>query len=222
MHKLKVNRKFLSQLELRDEPLQELGRRVSESGFILPGHGLKGKHITTTTDNDLSVMYEEYCSKRCEIRLWCMCIMNENSDYERKQSYEKEESEPPLSAKRGTCQQRMEQVDGTLREKHGDIYSVEKLNAWAHLIHMGKHSSYANPPNLPYFKKPCKESTVSEQQDIETQSTSSLSPMKRIQLRSECIDQLTKLHTLLEKGGVPGEQYDSLKKAILGDIQNFQ
>ena len=46
--------------------------------------------------------------------------------------------------------------------------------------------------------------------------------MKRIQLRSECIDQLTKLHTLLEKGGVPGEQYDSLKKAILGGIQNFQ
>ena len=78
------------------------------------------------------------------------------------------------------------------------------------------------PPNLLYFKKPCKESTVSEQQVIETQSTSSLSPMKRIQLRSECIDQLTKLHTLLEKGGVPGEQYDSLKKAILGDIQNFQ
>ena len=187
----------------------------------MPGHGLKDEHITITTDNDLSVMYEEYCSKCCEIRLWCMCIMNENSDNERKQSHEKEESEPPLSAKGGTCQQRMEQVDGivdTLREKHGDLYSVEKLNAWAHLIHMGKHSSYENP----YFKKPCKESRVSEQQVIETQSTSSLSPMKRIQLCSECIDQLTKLHTLLEKGGVPGEQYDSLKKAILGDIQNFQ
>ena len=144
VRKLKVNRKFLSQLELRDELFQELGRRVSEIGFILPGHGLKGKHITITTDNDLSVMYEEYCSKHCEIRLWCMCIMHENSDNERKQSHEKEESEPPLSAKRGTCQQRMEQVDGivdTLREKHGDIYSVEKL----------KHSSYENPTQSSIF-----------------------------------------------------------------------
>ena len=103
VRKLKVNRKFLSQLELRDEPFQELGRRVSEIGFILPGHGLKGKHITTTTDNDLSVMYEEYCSKRCEIRLRCMCIMMRILIMKESRVM-KRKSEPPLCAKRGTCQ----------------------------------------------------------------------------------------------------------------------
>ena len=36
------------------------------------------------------------------------------------------------------------------------------------------------------------------------------------------IDQLSKLHSLLEKGGMPTEQYNALQKAILTDIQNFQ
>ena len=34
-----------------------------------------------------------------------------------------------------------------LKEKHAASYSIEKLNAWAHLLHMGKHDSYETPPN---------------------------------------------------------------------------
>ena len=76
---------------------------------------------------------------------------------------------------------------------------------------MGKHNVYVVPPNLPYFDK-----------HLRLSSNLLLSPAKRIQLRRECIDQLGKLHALLEKGGVPSDQFNTLQKAILGDLQNFQ
>jgi len=94
------------------------------------------------------------------------------------------------------------------------------INAWAHMIHMGKHASYDNPPDLPYFKKCSKIGSAA--QPIVNQVVSSLSPAQRVQICSECIDQLSKLHSLLEKGGKPTEQYNALQKAIFTDIQNFQ
>lgn len=108
-------------------------------------------------------MYNEYRSKLCEIRVWCLCLTNENSvssserGQGRKQNFEGEETELLApSAKHGTCQQRIQQVEDIvekLREKHGKKFSVEKLNTWAHMINMGKHNSYDTPPNLPYFGK---------------------------------------------------------------------
>lgn len=75
----------------------------------------------------------------------------------------------------------------------------------------------------PYFKKPCRQVPRSVDNHVSDQTqSSSMSPGKRIQLRSECLDQLTKLHSLLENGGVPAEQYHTLQEAILGDIQNFK
>ena len=82
---------------------------------------------------------------------------------------------------------------------------------------MGKHSSYNEPPNLPYFGKRCQASSSADEN-----LSATLSPAKRVKLRTECIDQLSKLHTLLEKGGVQSEVYETLKKAILSDMQNFQ
>ena len=38
-----------------------------------------------------------------------------------------------------------------LKDKHGSKYSIEQLNAWAHMISVGKHCSFEDPPNLPYF-----------------------------------------------------------------------
>ena len=41
-------------------------------------------------------------------------------------------------------------------------------------------------------------------------SSETLSPRKRIQLRSECISQLDRLHALMEKGGISQDQYEKL------------
>ena len=49
--------------------------------------------------------------------------------------------------------QEVEKIVEELKEKRAANYNIEKLNAWAHLLHMGKHNSYETPPNLPYFGK---------------------------------------------------------------------
>ena len=52
-----------------DELSKELDGSVIEIGYVSPGHGLRGKHNTISTDRDVLKMYNDYHSKRCEIRL---------------------------------------------------------------------------------------------------------------------------------------------------------
>ena len=80
-----------------------------------------------------------------------------------------------------------------------------------HIMHMGKHESRQIPPDLPYFGRSKKISDPS----------SSMPPGKRINLRSECMDQLNKWHDLLEKGAISQTQYDEFKKKIIGDIADL-
>ena len=111
-----------------------------------------------------------------------------------------------------------------LREKHASKHSVEQLNAWAHMIQMGKHASTEEPPALPYFGKaraPDKGSPEVGAQSILSSSPQPLSPGKRITLRSERIDQLGKWHSLLEKGVIIKTKYEELQETILGDMSNL-
>jgi len=110
----------------------------------------------------------------------------------------------------------VEKIVASLREKHSQ-YSVEKLNVWAHMIHMGKHASYEVPPNLPYF--------VGQKSKAGTSTCESpfpnMSPGKRINLRTECMDQLSKWHGFLEKGAITQKQYNEFQKKILGDLADL-
>ena len=95
------------------------------------------------------------------------------------------------------------------------------------MINMGKHASLDTPPNLPYFCgkahaqqkiSDASSTSSSDQPQPQVSESTTLSPRKRIQLRTECINQLGTWHTLLEKGGISREQYDQLQKEILGGI----
>ena len=72
---------------------------------------------------------------------------------------------------------------------------------WALLIQMGKHNRYDHAPDKLFFKsgKKC----VNE--------AATASPGKRLQMRSECIDQLDKWHQLMEKGAITAEQYKEIQ-----------
>ena len=45
------------------------------------------------------------------------------------------------------------------------------------------------------------------------------SPTKRLGLHTECIDQLSKRHTLLQSGAISNDQYDEMKESIMKDIK---
>lgn len=81
------------------------------------------------------------------------------------------------------------------------------------------------PPDLPFFRQGHKKTTSppslepSSSAGIATSSTSmAVSPGKRVSLRSECINQLEKWHSLLGKGIITQNKYDDLQKAILNDM----
>ena len=135
------------------------------------------------------------------------------------------------SSKKAAIRKKIEDVEAIvkeLEEKHGGLLSVEQYNAWAHLIHTRKYSSHDVPPDLPYFKKtkgqssraPAAESVASVKTPVQS-GAYAVSPGKRINLRSECISQLDKWHSLLKKECITQQQYDQLRETILKDAFNF-
>ena len=48
----------------------------------------------------------------------------------------------------------MDEVDTVyqkLAEMHSGKFDADRLRMWAHLINMGKHSSFETPPDYPFF-----------------------------------------------------------------------
>ena len=95
---------------------------------------------------------------------------------------------------------------------------------------MGKHDSYDNPPDLPFFvgrraARSCAAGSTSVLASASlpqsTPTPQTQSPGKRIRYRSECMDQLTKWHTLMEKGIITSEQYQGFVGTILNDIKKL-
>ena len=78
----------------------------------------------------------------------------------------------------------LEVIVDDLSERHGDAYTTEQIRAWAHILQMKKHDSYEEPPKKPFFKtiKACP-----------TKPQGVMSPFKRIQYRSQCIDEESSL-----------------------------
>ena len=96
------------------------------------------------------------------------------------------------------------------------------MHAWSHLIQMGKHTSYEDPPDKPFFqgRNRNKPSTPDAKTKQKHTSTACISSGHRVGMRSEYTDQLSKLHTLLECGAITKEQYDDLQGTVLIDLTN--
>ena len=215
--------RFSSLSDLKTCVQEEIGPVMNDTmGFIEPGHGKKGK-IRELCTEDLSEMYVLYKRKR-EVLLWCYGDVGEQST--RKRSSQTIDDSAPSSKRQAIAKSisEVEEIIKKLKEKHGDTFSVEKLNCWAHMLNVGKHSSYDEPPDFPFFKRP-KEKAKDAGASVSVQpstSSSANSPTKRVGLRAQCIDQLSKWHALLTAGGIDQAQYDEFKDTILGDIKNFK
>lgn len=234
---LTIRHRFSTLNELKRCVQQEIEKVKDDLvGYIEPGHGQKGKMRELKTE-DLSEMYILHKRKR-DILLWCYSNVGDQSgtcsaNLQRKRCTVSDN--PPPSSKRQAIAKNISEVEEIikkLQEKHGNAYSVEKLNCWGHMLNVGKHSSYDEPPDFPFFKKRKEKRSDAQQSSVLTDSasTSSLStstasvcnsPSKRVGLRTQCIDQLSKWHSLLNTGAIDQAQYDELKEAILGDIKKM-
>ena len=197
-----------------------------EMGFIEPGHGAKGKQHWIVDDDDLCDMYKTYK----DIMLWVYL-----GTRKRPHSPDPESSSKGRKTKYDVHTHRMmelEEIADDLETRHGYCYTREQYNVWAHMIHLKKHHSRDNAHDKPFFsgsrsKKPSV--SCESTHPIPSTSTSGNSsplptgilPDKRIQLRSQSMQQLEMWHSLYEKGAVEEEEYKKVQDNILSDIKHF-
>ena len=158
--RLRDSKRFSTLDEMKAELHSIVEADISGIGFIMPGHGLKGKLTSLLTDGDLDEMYWQYSNKR-DILIWCYAETEQNKgdlieNTSRKRSRSPRPQQPHVKqARQDKCDEKIAAVEGIVSELqsiNGHKYSVEQFNAWAHMIHVGKHSSLEEPPDLPYFK----------------------------------------------------------------------
>ena len=119
-----------------------------------------------------------------------------------------------------------------LADKHSGKFDADRLRMWAHLINMGKHSSFDTPPDYPFFREKDKIAPVSTTKSTDSGSTSCttssstsasggavtsaqsvcISPAKRSNLRSQYMTQMKEWYSLLDCGVITKEEYEAQKK----------
>lgn len=184
-------------------------------GYLSPGHGFKGKQFTLSSNDDLKTMYQEYNGRK-SINLWLKpnfgkkrptsCLESDADTSMASQTKKKSRAESQLDK-----MDELQKIVAKLKERHKETkyssFTQAQFHCWASTIQLGKHHSYEDPPSKPFFGSKT------------SSAPSGASPGKRIRMRSECIDQLTKWHKLLEAGVVSKNEYASLHGTIMCDIK---
>ena len=219
---LLYKQRFSTLNELKKCIVEEIGPIEDDVvGYIEPGHGQRGKIRDFSNEDDLSEMYVLFKRQNNNVLLWCYDgNVGEPSNVQTRKRTAQTTSDSAPSSKRQAIAKSISEVEDIIKKlkaKHGDDFSVEKLNCWAHMLNVGKHSSYDEPPDLPFFRG--RKEKAKDAGPSQPPTSSSGSPTKRVGLRAQCIDQLSKWHALLVAGGIDQAQYDELKDTILGDIK---
>ena len=182
----------------------------TDMGYIEPGHGLKGKKQWLSTDDDLTAMYEKHVGKR-NILLWTY------SNIPGRENSKKATKGTNFEQHKKTLDEVDEKYD-ELRKKHGTNYTLEQFRMWGQLIRLGKHDSMDDPPDKPFWRGRKRKNEFSQPSP---RKIAGISPSKKVSVRSELLDQLSKWHTLNQTGVVSDEDYEDLKKNILQDIKQL-
>ena len=105
----------------------------------------------------------------------------------------------------------VDEICDELSDKHADKNTPEQYRCWSDLIQLRKHDSYESPPNKRFFTEKSRGTAAA--------FSAGVSPSKRINMRSECMSQLDKWHSLKERGIISEEQYKDVQDKIMSDIQ---
>ena len=86
---------------------------------------------------------------------------------------------------------------------------------------MGKHSSYDDPPDKPFFRGNKKAKSLKSAVQITECTSSEISPAKRSNLRSQYMVQLKDWHSLFDAGAITHDEYEGQKSKILHDLNHL-
>ena len=211
-----------------------------EFGYIVPGHGLRGKKEWIMDDSDAKKFLASFKGKKTSVTLWCYSQTSQSSSKGKaKKNSKRSRSRSPITRAgpsrydaHVTKMAKVDEIYQKIHETHGNLYSPEQKRAWAHMVELGKHDSISQPPKKRFFQirgdsesSPASSSHSSaastSASTASTPSTLVTSPGRRVSIRSECIDQLKKWHALLDCGAITKEQYDEIQGTILSDVRKL-
>lgn len=230
VYNLRVNGKFKNLVALQDY-LKEKFEEVRdcdnmEFGYIMPGHGWRGKMKWISDDEDIDELYSVYTSKKINnILLWCHLPVIPSKKHQTSNGSEPASKRAKCATNNTDKTSEASKILEELRKKHEKKYTPEQLHAWAQLLQMKSHASLDDPPDYPFFKgrKAREQHAISVAEAGDTSKCSSLtmdveSAASKINIRSECIQQLQKVGELLEKGIISQQQHNNLQEKIMKDI----
>ncbi len=235
--------KYCSSLdELREFIAANLPTTISEvpdlesvdMGFVEPGHGGKGRKVWMFDNEDLQNMYEAY-SKKKRILLWCYTQRSQKTTQSIAaggKGKDTSKGATKVTSKRSSNydsqvrkQEEVDEIFQKLNDKHSGKYKPEQLRTWAHMYHLKTHDSIDHPPDKPFFRGNARKREIpsSSQGTPESKklATVGVSPGRRVNIRSELIDQLKKCQELADTGAISKEIFDDLQHTILDDIKKL-
>ena len=183
--------------------------------------------------------------------LWCELAPPQDDYYDGSESDPDYLSPPPLKKKKKVSaidekNQRIEDIMQSIQAKHGDKFTKIQYRLWAEMVDVGTHKSLEEAPSVPMFGRKGGRQTqasalthaitnmatsfvsaaMSAGNTTPTKSSSagpssSSSPVRVAQLRSQYIQQLKDLHALYEAGALNEQEYTEEKELVLGQLKSM-
>ena len=136
--------------------------------------------------------------------------------------------------------QRVQELIRSIQDKHGDKFTKIQYRLWAEMIDVGTHKSLDEAPSVPMFTskggRQTQSSTLtnaftnmassiasalSNNQTPTKSSSTTSSPVRVVQMRSQYIQQLKDLHSLFEAGALTEQEYAEEKDSILAQLKKM-
>ena len=166
VHKLRTTVNFTKCSDIRSALNESLAEHVPEGdeydiGYIEPSkQGVRGKTCWIFDESDIEDMYTEYQeAKKTEIIIWCdgraKTLPSKSVSVKRKCVSESNSKKKPRMTSAEINSKTLDEVDTVyqkLDNKHSGKFDADRLRMWAHLINMGKHSSFETPPDYPFVR----------------------------------------------------------------------
>ena len=179
-----------------------------------------------------------------KVMLWCVGIGESTSNHGQKRSHDDSDPEREPASKRGkpsntsveSLKSNAKEYELQLKAKHNDTYTPFQYKLWAEMYAKGAHNSLEEPPHAAMFQHETKQSKSSHDHaavmvtvidklcsaltpkqigNDKRAITSTLSPMKKAELRSTYMKQLSELRQLHDNGVLTEDKYEEQREELV-------
>lgn len=174
-----------------------------------------------------------------KITLWCM--RNESvvsKSRSKRGSTEDESNTEKKKQKLCSSKELAEEHEQELQEKHGSKYTRFQYKLWAEMLASGVHNDMGEPPAASMFTRGTKQqkqpdAVVSGMMSVvntlcqavtskQSTATASASPVKRAELRSKYIQQLSELRQLFDNDILSPDEYEEQRLHIVSLMRELK